>query len=47
MPDIKLLVIEMDSGNDPVFIAADIKNIEVSNFIRGIERGFYIGKIVK
>lgn len=44
MPDINLLAIKMDSGNDPVFIAANIKNIEISNFIRGIERGFYIGK---
>ncbi len=45
MPDIQLLVIEMDGGNDPVFVAAYIKNIEIANFIRSIERGLYIGKV--
>jgi hypothetical protein len=47
MPDIKLLVIEMDGSNDPVFVAANIKNIKSANFISCIECGLYIGKVYK
>ena len=45
MPDIQFLVIEMDGGNDPVFVATNIKNIKITNFVSGVERGLYISKV--
>jgi hypothetical protein len=47
MPDIQLLVIEVNGGNDPVFIAANIKNIIRFNFVRGVERHFNLGEAGK
>ena len=37
MPDIELLVIEVNGGNDPVFIAAYVKNVIISNLVRRVE----------
>ena len=45
MPDIKLLMIEVDGGNDPVFVATNVEYIVIANFISGVKRGFDLGKV--
>ena len=45
MPDIQFLVIEMDGGNDPVFVATNIKNVEIINLVSGVECGLYSSKV--
>jgi len=42
VPDIELLMIKVDCGNDPVFIAANVEYIVVANFIGGVKRRFNI-----
>lgn len=42
MPDVKFLVVEVDSGNDPVFIAANVKHVVVANLIGCIKRSLDI-----
>jgi hypothetical protein len=37
MPDVELLKIKVDGGNDPVFIAANVKNVKIFHLIRGVE----------
>ena len=37
MPDIEFLIIKMDGGNDPVFIAANVKNVIIIHLVRGVE----------
>lgn len=44
MPDVKLLVVEVDSSNNPVFIAANVEHVVVANFISGIKRSLDIRK---
>ena len=45
MPDIKLLMIEVDGGNDPVFVTTNVEHIVIASFVRGVKRGFDLGKV--
>nr|WP_243700941.1 hypothetical protein [Paralcaligenes ureilyticus] len=42
IPNIQFLIIKMDSGDNPVFITANVENVIFLNFVGRIERRFNI-----
>jgi hypothetical protein len=37
MPHVKSLLVEMDRGDDPVFVAADIEDVELPDAVDSVE----------